>query len=1778
MEHPVGLPLYWCRDHGMHRDTRRGVCPVGRDLIVMRWPVAIRITFATHFPIAIGFSVATCCPIARGLLSRCPSPSRWYRDSLGGHDSACVCLGCSMVPVGVSACAPGLACPQDLQVGNATASVSAWFLLCLPRLFARCLALEDLSRSEVVSTAWDPHPREPLKERSGLRACSRARLASRGHGRRVPLLAASGGGLVVVVVTTFPHDTSKYDSPILRHQSMVAPARVASRPRGVSGAVLFVGPRPCGGIGNPYWALFARLTPLLPSARGSSSRELGVGRVAEAAVASCVVSSIKSECCELLYLSVRFPCKFRVRAVVGCSCCCVACVVSVVARCVRVVVARLAVDSLAVVFLVWRTIAGKSRRGDLGRLRCIWVRLALLLELSRCSVCHVASLVERCDTCLWLLSALCWLVVSSGEVEVHRLVALCSSEVSQNPFVVLNGALVVLVEVLSGPACIASAVLLAVVFSLKLSCAIWIGYVLARFCWAQNTCPFTVFERDSEGRRILKATVLHVVFLLHPLSGCRLHAHRVSRAGRHADVGFGKASPYPVALSVHVVCVCVTSSTTPTVVTSSVGCPRFCVIQARVFVLWACPGTCVVPSRSVSSVLDTLTPVFELYVRLREIRQWDSDLVPRSVRHWPAAVWCYLVSIVVWLVLVERQLDLSSVAARLIGVCIGFGVLWAGRLVPKHLPLLSGCRLHARRVSRAGRHANVSLGKASPYPIALRDAVRSTRPGEGVVAIFGAIRRFGGVFDVFSPQGSCVEREKHRESVVLRILHKGVRFPCKFRVRAVVGCSCCCVACVVSVVARCVRVVVARLAVDSLTVVFLVWRTIAGKSRRGALGRLRCSVCHVASLVERCDTCLWLLSALCWLVVSSGEVEVHRLVALCSSEVSQNPFVVVLNGALVVLVEVLSGPACIASAVLLAVVFSLKFSCAIWIGYVLARFCNVAHFSDPRWAQNTCPFTVFERDSEGRRILKATVLHVVFLLHPLSGCRLHAHRVSHAGRHADVGFGKASPYPVALSVHVVCVCVTSSTTPTVVTSSVGCPRFCVIQARVFVLWACPGTCVVPSRSVSSVLDTLTPVFELYVRLRERRQWDSDLELRPGSLEVSGMGLRLCGPQVWCYLVSIVVWLVLVERQLDLSSVAARLIGWSQNTCPFTVCERDSEGHRILKETVLHVAFLFVYVVCVCVASSTMPTVVTSSVGCPRFCVSQGHVFVLGACPSTCVVPSRSVSSILDTLTPVFEFYIRLRERRQWDSDLELRPGSLEVSGMGLRLCVAGVANQSTWLECGGLYFSTYTKFGLLDFWGSFPTEPVNCEAHLYSLQVKESKRFLYRLPVQSRIAGELGRRLQQCSSFFSCTSGVHVVCVCVACSTTPTVVTSSVGCPKFCVSQARVFVLGACPGTCVVTSRSVSSVLDTITPVFDLYIRLRERRQWDNDLCGAFDRVSGRCTGLVALLFAPKFLDCACGTSCVPVLRVVCFVSRTLRALLDGGLSGLLVAGPNSGVCWWLQPCSFRLAFAAIQVGFGIARHLWGCRPGWTPHVWLEVAVAVPFPIAMGWLALRTFRWGTRQVTWLRSVIEGDTFVAVSGRQCQLARVCLGWPTALLRVCVCLALVGLVVVYKPAFRHAFEGVFGATSVLELAAELADTEAEEKMSPVLGRQSMVALARVTSGPRGMSGVGGGSVCRPSTLWRSEVVVLVVFESVDGDANFGSLAGVWEGNLDRNPRCCPFLARTQVRDLRTRRPDRLRSQGPLRHSTWCILNATGNPVAVWIPDLTALSRSLNDPVAF
>ncbi|MQL96940.1 hypothetical protein Taro_029618 [Colocasia esculenta] len=111
---------------------------------------------------------------------------------------------------------------------------------------------------------------------------------------------------------------------------------------------------------------------------------------------------------------------------------------------------------------------------------------------------------------------------------------------------------------------------------------------------------------------------------------------------------------------------------------SLVGYPRFFVSQARVFVVlgvlfWYLCCTvevCVV-------FLDTLTPEFELYVRLRERRQWGSDF-PEFV----------LLSLLFDFFLVERQLDLSSVTARLRGCsCVVLSGLDIGLISQQSVPV-----------------------------------------------------------------------------------------------------------------------------------------------------------------------------------------------------------------------------------------------------------------------------------------------------------------------------------------------------------------------------------------------------------------------------------------------------------------------------------------------------------------------------------------------------------------------------------------------------------------------------------------------------------------------------------------------------------------------------------------------------------------------------------------------------------------------------------------------------------------------------------------------------------------------------------------------------------------------------------------------------------------------------------------------------------------------------------------------------------------------------------
>ncbi|MQL82872.1 hypothetical protein Taro_015347 [Colocasia esculenta] len=269
----MGLPLCWCRDCGARRDTRRGICSVGHDLIVTQLPFAIRVT------------VATCPPIATGLLSRRSAPSR---------------LGC---------CRGALPRRDDIAMAQELVRACLGWPEALLRVYA-CLLLAGLV---VGYKPADPHPCEPVE------------------------------GVL--------HATS-----VLELAAELADSRAEGKMRVWGGSA-------CGP--STLW---------------------------------------RFEVVVLLFL-LLWP--------VRDCCCCVACMASVVARRVLVMVVRLALDLLAVVSHVWRTVASKSRR------------------------------VEHCDTCLWLLSAWCWLVVSSGEVLLEFFsVGSGGSEFG----VVLNGALVVLVE------------------------------------------------------------------------------------------------------------------------------------------------------------------------------------------------------------------------------------------------------------------------------------------------------------------------------------------------------------------------------------------------------------------------------------------------------------------------------------------------------------------------------------------------------------------------------------------------------------------------------------------------------------------------------------------------------------------------------------------------------------------------------------------------------------------------------------------------------------------------------------------------------------------------------------------------------------------------------------------------------------------------------------------------------------------------------------------------------------------------------------------------------------------------------------------------------------------------------------------------------------------------------------------------------------------------------------------------------------------------------------
>ncbi|MQL88409.1 hypothetical protein Taro_020970, partial [Colocasia esculenta] len=134
-------------------------------------------------------------------------------------------------------------------------------------------------------------------------------------------------------------------------------------------------------------------------------------------------------CKEVCGFRARFVCVLQV----GCSCCCVACMASVVARCVHAVVARLVVDSLAVVFPCGGWLQASPGAVLLVVFGALVVCVPLWLREPACGVAFTGAgllSVEPAEVrfpqnCAVLVSG-CYCVALW--VKVHRLVARCSGK------------------------------------------------------------------------------------------------------------------------------------------------------------------------------------------------------------------------------------------------------------------------------------------------------------------------------------------------------------------------------------------------------------------------------------------------------------------------------------------------------------------------------------------------------------------------------------------------------------------------------------------------------------------------------------------------------------------------------------------------------------------------------------------------------------------------------------------------------------------------------------------------------------------------------------------------------------------------------------------------------------------------------------------------------------------------------------------------------------------------------------------------------------------------------------------------------------------------------------------------------------------------------------------------------------------------------------------------------------------------------------------------------
>ncbi|MQL77775.1 hypothetical protein Taro_010182 [Colocasia esculenta] len=211
------------------------------------------------------------------------------------------------------------------------------------------------------------------------------------------------------------------------------------------------------------------------------------------------------------------------------------------------------------------------------------------------------------------------------------------------------------------------------------------------------------------------------------------------------------------------------------------------------------------------------------------------------------------------------------------------------------------------------------------------------------------------------------------------------------------------------------------------------------------------------------------------------------------------------------------------------------------------------------WAQSTHWFTSCERDRDRRHVLNATVLGVTFWLPPLEGLHLHVRRVSRAGRPTDVGHEKATTSYVTFRSR----WEGMSRSQLRSVFNLGRPNRAQ-QAlfgqgeEIFVgSWGIRGFGVVFGVVSPRGRGTERGKRRGIAVLRILHEVSHFRELGPESLEMPGMDLRQCGLQEWCLLVFTVSWLVLVEQQLDLSSVAARL------RCSHVLFVRVRESRRLL---------------------------------------------------------------------------------------------------------------------------------------------------------------------------------------------------------------------------------------------------------------------------------------------------------------------------------------------------------------------------------------------------------------------------------------------------------------------------------------------------------------------------------------------------------------------------------------------------------------------------------------